>query len=241
MNAISHSRIFFEPSLPTQTQSSHKLMLGSLIKLGHYVHYYSSRTAFYKIMSLLPLQLLVLSCLGATEPQEYSLQKKSRRPFQHPFHLDRNLLKSKSFHELEWENPVAVEETLGDSSVFIAIPQTASGSEKQVEKKMSRFFLPNTELHAVQDLRTRATPREISPEENFPSHYSSKREAKPLHKKDAKKFWDHFMSKKNSASEGVVLPIKTNEMREENCRTLPFSQVRTGIQDQQICSFPCLL
>ncbi|NXX39542.1 CER1 protein, partial [Tricholaema leucomelas] len=175
-------------------------------------------------MSLLPLQLLVLSCLGATEPQEYSLQKRSRRPFQHPFYLDRNLLKSKSFHELVWENPVGVEETLGDSSVFIAIPQTASGSEKQVEKKMSRFFLPNTELHVAQDLRTQATPREISPVENFPSHYSSKREAKPLHKKDAKKFWDHFMLKKNSASEEVVLPIKTNEMREENCRTLPFSQ-----------------
>ncbi|NXG53700.1 CER1 protein, partial [Psilopogon haemacephalus] len=164
------------------------------------------------------------SCLGATEPQGYSLQKKSRRPFQPPFYLDRNLHESKSFHKLVWENPVDVEETLGDSSVYIAIPQTASGSEKQEEKKMSRFILPSTELHAVQDLRTRATPRAISPVENSPSHYSSKTEAKPLHKKDAKKFWDHFTLKKNSASEEVVLPIKTNEMHEENCRTLPFSQ-----------------
>ncbi|NXR08302.1 CER1 protein, partial [Semnornis frantzii] len=164
------------------------------------------------------------SCLGATESQGYSLQKKSRRPFQHPFSLDRNLLESKSFHELVWENPVGVEETLGDSSIFIAVPQTASGSEKQEEKKMSRFILPNIELHAVRDLRTQATPRETSPVENFPSHYSSNSEAKSLHKKDAKKFWDHFMLKKNSASEEVVLPIKTNEMRQENCRTLPFSQ-----------------
>ncbi|NXN10668.1 CER1 protein, partial [Indicator maculatus] len=175
-------------------------------------------------MSLLPLQLLVLSCLGATEPQDRSLQKKSRQPFQHLFYQDRNLLEGKSFRELVWENSVGVEETLGDSSVFIAIPQTATGSEKREEKKMSRFILPNAEVHAVQDLRTRVTPREISPVENSPSHYSSKREAKPLHRKDAKKFWDHFMLKKNSASEEVVLPIKTNEMHEENCRTLPFSQ-----------------
>ncbi|KFV70440.1 Cerberus [Dryobates pubescens] len=175
-------------------------------------------------MSLLPLQLLVLSCLVATEPQGHSLQKKSRRPFQHFVYLDRNLPEGKSFRELVQENSVGVEETLGESSVFIAIPQTASGNEKREEKKMSRFILPNAELHAVQDLRTWATPREIYPVENSPSHYSSKREAKPLYRKDAKKFWDHFILKKNSASEEVVLPIKTNEMHEENCRTLPFSQ-----------------
>lgn len=95
---------------------------------------------------------------------------------------------------------------------------------------MSRFILPNAELHADQDLRAWASPREISPLENF--HYSSKREAELPYKKDAKKFWDHFMLKKNSASEEVVLPIKTNEMHQENCRTLPFSQVRRHVQDQ---------
>lgn len=104
---------------------------------------------------------------------------------------------------------------------------------------MSRFILPNTGLHADQDLRTWVAPRETSPVENFsPPHYSSKRESEFPYRKDAKKFWDHFMSKKNSDSEEVVLPIKTNEMHQENCRTLPFAQVRTGIQDQQtrLCS-----
>ncbi|KFP71149.1 PREDICTED: cerberus-like [Acanthisitta chloris] len=176
-------------------------------------------------MSLLLLQLLVLSCLGATEQQGNSQQRKSRRPFQHFSYLDKNLLQRQSFHELVRESPVGVEEILGAPSFFVAIPQTASESEKKDEKKMSRFILPNAELHAGQDLRTRAAPRDISPVENFsPPHYSSKKEAESPYRKDAKKFWDHFILKKNSASEEVVLPIKTNEMHQENCRTLPFSQ-----------------
>ncbi|KFQ30656.1 PREDICTED: cerberus [Merops nubicus] len=176
-------------------------------------------------MSLLLLQLLVLSCLGATEPQGDSGKRKSRRPFQHLLYLHKDLLESKSFRELGGENPVGVEETLGEPSFFVAIPQTASANEKQEEKKMSRFILPTAELHADQHLRTRAAPIGTSPVENFsPSHYSSKQEAELPYRKDAKKFWDHFMLKKNSASEGIILPIKTNEMHQENCRTLPFSQ-----------------
>lgn len=199
-------------------------------------------------MSLLHLQLLVLLCLGATEPQSDSQQRK-RRPLQRLFYLDRNLLESQSFHELVGENPVGVKETQEEPSFFIAFPQTAGDSQKQGEKKMSRFILPNAELYAHQDLRTWAAPREISPVENFsPSYYSSKREVEPPYRKDAKKFWDHFMLKKNSASEEVVLPIKTNEMHQETCRTLPFSQVRTGVfspasynQQSKIRGLVCLL
>ncbi|XP_064497564.1 cerberus [Pseudopipra pipra] len=175
-------------------------------------------------MSVLLLQLLVLSCLGSTEPQGNSQQRKSRKPFQHFLYPDKNL-KSQSFRELVSENPVAVEDKLEVPSFFVAIPQTASESEKKEEKKMSRFILPNAELYADQGLRTWAAPREISPVENFsPPHYSSKRESESPYRKDAKKFWDHFILKKNSASEEVVLPIKTNEMHQENCRTLPFAQ-----------------
>ncbi|NXH37281.1 CER1 protein, partial [Myiagra hebetior] len=176
-------------------------------------------------MSLLLLQMLVLSCLGATELQRNSQQRKSRRPFQHFFYLNKNLFESQSSPELVSEKPVGVDETLKVPSFFVSIPQTASGSEKKEEKKMSRFILPNTGLHTDQDLRTWAAPREISPVENFsPPHYSSKRESEFPYRKDAKKFWDHFMLKKNSDSEEVVLPIKTNEMHQENCRTLPFAQ-----------------
>ncbi|NXK94744.1 CER1 protein, partial [Formicarius rufipectus] len=174
-------------------------------------------------MSVLLLQLLVLSCLGATELQGNSRQRKSRKPFQHFFYLDKNI-ESQSFRELIGENPAGVE-NVGVPSFFVAIPQTASDSTKKEEKKMSRFILPNAELQADQHLRTWATPREISPVENFPPpHYSSKTESESPYRKDAKKFWDHFMLKKNSASEEVVLPIKTNEMYQENCRTLPFAQ-----------------
>ncbi|NWX31326.1 CER1 protein, partial [Notiomystis cincta] len=179
-------------------------------------------------MSLLLLQMLVLTCLGATELQRNLQQRKSRRPFQHLLYLDKKLFESQSSSELVSENPVGVEEILKVPSFFVSIPQTASGSEKKVEKKMSRFILPNAGLHADPDPRTWVAPRETSPEENFsPPHYSSERESEFPYKKDAKKFWDHFMLKKNSASEEVVLPIKTNEMHQENCRTLPFAQVVT--------------
>ncbi|NXY31886.1 CER1 protein, partial [Pomatorhinus ruficollis] len=176
-------------------------------------------------MSLLLLQVLVLSCLGATELQRNSQQRKSRRAFQHLLYRDKNLFESQNSPELVSENPVAVEETLKVPSFFVSIPQTASGGEKKEEKKMSRFILPNARLHANQNPGTWVAPREISPMENFfPPHFSSKRESEIPYRKDAKKFWDHFMSKKNSASEEVVLPIKTNEMHQENCRTLPFAQ-----------------
>uniref|UniRef100_A0A8B9NUT5 Cerberus n=1 Tax=Apteryx owenii TaxID=8824 RepID=A0A8B9NUT5_APTOW len=176
-------------------------------------------------MSLLFLQLLVLSHLGATETDGDPQQKKSRRPFQHHFYPGKNLLASEGFHQLVGENPIGVEETLGETSLFVAIPQTATESVKQGQKKTSRFTLPYAELHADRDLGTLTALRETSPVENFsPSYSSSKREAEPLYRKDAKKFWDHFMLKKNSASEEVVLPIKTNEMHQETCRSLPFSQ-----------------
>ncbi|NXX77930.1 CER1 protein, partial [Urocolius indicus] len=175
-------------------------------------------------MLLLLFQLLVLTCLGATEMQRDSLQRRGRRLFHRLFYLDKNLLESQRLHELRREQPVRVEEILGEPSFFVAIPQTASESEKKEEKKMSRFILPNAELHAGQDLKAWAAPRDISAAESFPpSQYSSKKTERP-YRKDAKKFWDHFMLKKNSASEEVVLPIKTNEMHQENCRTLPFSQ-----------------
>ncbi|NXW78473.1 hypothetical protein DUI87_03951 [Hirundo rustica rustica] len=176
-------------------------------------------------MSLLFLQMLVLSYLGATELQRNSQQRKSRRPFQNLLYLDKNLFESQSSPELVSENPVGVEETLKVPSFFVSIPQTASGSEKKEEKKMSRFILPNAGFHATQNPRTWVAPREISPVETFsPPHYSRKRETEFPYRKDAKKFWDHFILKKNSASEEVVLPIKTNEMHQENCRTLPFAQ-----------------
>ncbi|XP_058683870.1 cerberus [Poecile atricapillus] len=176
-------------------------------------------------MSLFFLQMLVLSCLGATELQRNSQQRKSRRPFQHFLYLDKNQFKSQSSPELISENPAGVEETLKVPSFFVSIPQTASGIENKEEKKMSRFILPNAGLHADRNPSTWVAPREIPPVENFsPPRYSSKRESEFSYRKDAKKFWEHFMLKKNSASEEVVLPIKTNEMHQENCRTLPFAQ-----------------
>ncbi|KAM8792575.1 cerberus [Eudromia elegans] len=175
-------------------------------------------------MSLLFFQLLVLSSLRATEADGEPPQKKSRRPFQHLFPPGKNLISSEGFRQLVGKNPIGVEETLGETSLFVAIPQTATESVKG-QKKTSRFTLPYAEIQANRNLGTWTAPRQTPTVENFSQyHSSSKREAEPLYRKDAKRFWDHFMLKKNAASEEVVLPIKTNEMHQETCRALPFSQ-----------------
>ena len=49
-------------------------------------------------------------------------------------------------------------------------------------------------------------------------------EKSPL-REEAKKFWHHFMFRMSPASQGIILPIKSHEVHQETCRTVPFSQV----------------
>ncbi|XP_074850199.1 cerberus [Carettochelys insculpta] len=177
-------------------------------------------------MFLLLLQLLVISGLGATV-QCKELQGNKRR-IQHLTYQDKDLLEREDSSKMLVEDPVDYEEIQGEPSLFVAAPKLTAGSRQQGERKLSRFLLPYLELDAHQDLRRWTASKETSHSEsmrNFPPpHSSNKKEAEPPPRKDAKKFWDYFMFKKNSASEEVVLPIKTNEMYQETCRTLPFSQ-----------------
>uniref|UniRef100_H3A159 Cerberus 1, DAN family BMP antagonist n=2 Tax=Latimeria chalumnae TaxID=7897 RepID=H3A159_LATCH len=50
------------------------------------------------------------------------------------------------------------------------------------------------------------------------------RNAEPPHWKNAKKFWNNFLFRRGANFQELVLPIKTNEVQQETCRTLPFSQ-----------------
>ncbi|XP_067409536.1 cerberus [Emydura macquarii macquarii] len=178
-------------------------------------------------MFLLLLQLLVISGLGAIG-QGGELQRNKRRRIQHLSYQDKDLPEKQGLSELLVEDAMDYEEILEEPSPFVAAPELAAESKTQGEKKSSRFILPYMELDVHRDLGSWTAQKDISHSENtrsfLPSHSSNKAEAEPPYRKDAKKFWDHFMFKKNSASEGVVLPIKINEMYQETCRTLPFSQ-----------------
>ncbi|KAM9138969.1 cerberus [Pangshura tecta] len=177
-------------------------------------------------MFLLLLHLLLISGLGATG-QGKELQRNKRR-IQHLSYQDKDLLEREDPSKLLVQDPMDYEEILEEPSLFVAVPELATESRKQGEKKSSRFILPYEELDVHRELGSWTAPKETSHSESMrhflPSHSFNKKETEPLYRKDAKKFWDHFMFKKNSASEEVVLPIKTNEMYQETCRTLPFSQ-----------------
>uniref|UniRef100_A0A8D0H035 Cerberus n=1 Tax=Sphenodon punctatus TaxID=8508 RepID=A0A8D0H035_SPHPU len=178
-------------------------------------------------MFLLLLQMvLVISCLGETSQEGEPQMKKGR--IQHLFYQDEDLLERKDPTELLVEKPLDYEEILEEPSFFVAAPVLTAERKKQDDQTMSRFIVPHAELRAEQGVVSWAAPKvsshSDSPRSFLSSRSSRKREAETPYRKDAKKFWDYFMLKRNSASEAVVLPIKTDEMYQETCRTLPFPQ-----------------
>ncbi|XP_061486118.1 cerberus isoform X2 [Rhineura floridana] len=169
-------------------------------------------------MFFLLLQLLLISWLGATEQREELQKRRRRRRILQLLPQDRNIL---------LKYLMGYEGTLTETSLFMTHLLAELESKRQDEPKMSKFILPYIDSHAVQDLGNN-TSRSASPHSGSTkspaSHPHRKREAELPFKKDAKKFWDLFMLKTRSRSEEVVLPIKTNEMHQESCSTIPFSQ-----------------
>lgn len=164
-------------------------------------------------MLLLLIQMLLISCLARKEQTE-ELPKTRGKIIPHP-----------SSHVLIMED-IADNEGALELGLFGANPLPEMMRKKQDESQRPNFGFPNTD--ATQDVgswtSTRNSPH-LQDAKNPPSHPYSKREAESVFRKDAKRFWDLFMLKSKSRSEEVVLPIKTNEMYEETCSTLPFSQV----------------
>ncbi|XP_015280901.1 PREDICTED: cerberus [Gekko japonicus] len=159
-------------------------------------------------MLLLLIQMLWISCLGRREQTE-ELQKKRGEII--PDLLSQDLLME----------DVADNEGALELGLFGANPMAETMSKKQ----RPNVVLPYVD--ATQDVGSWTPTRESphSQDAKIPSsHPRSKREAESTFRKDAKRFWDLFMLKTKSRSEEVVLPIKTNEMYEETCSTLPFSQ-----------------
>ncbi|KAJ6669492.1 hypothetical protein lerEdw1_000040 [Lerista edwardsae] len=161
---------------------------------------------------LLLQMLLLLSCLGATE-QRGGLQKEEQRlPPLLP--QDRDL---QTENLMDYKGILAIETDL----------RAELESKLQTAPQMSKLLSPPVGSHAAHVWGSWAPPSPFLHSEGrrgSPSHPHNKREAEPPVRKDAKRFWDLFMLKTKSRSEEVVLPIKTNEMYQEVCSTLPFSQ-----------------
>nr|XP_056704896.1 cerberus [Euleptes europaea]XP_056722646.1 cerberus-like [Euleptes europaea] len=163
-------------------------------------------------MFLLLIQMLLISCHGTREQTE-ELQKKRGETI--PHFLTQDLLRE----------DLADNEGVPERGWFGANPLAEMTSKEQDESQRAKFVSPYRD--ATQDVGNWA-PTCGSPHsedaKKTSSHPHCKREAESPFRKDAKRFWDLFMLKTKSRSEEVVLPIKTNEMYEETCSTLPFSQ-----------------
>ncbi|XP_014699016.1 cerberus [Equus asinus] len=169
-------------------------------------------------MHLLLLQLLVLLPLGKAARHWAGRQSPRSASL---------VLLERNRRELPVGNHEEAEEK---PDLFVAVPHligasTAGEGQRQREKMLSRFGRfwkkPEKEVHPPHDL--------IS--ENFPPGLHAPTQPKdgmqvkksPL-REEAKKFWHHFMFRMSPASQGIILPIKSHEVHQETCRTVPFSQ-----------------
>lgn len=125
------------------------------------------------------------------------------------------------------------EGTVVAPDLFMADLLAEMARKKQGERDQPRFIFPRVVGRTSQDLG-RQVPANAPPHTEGPPillpHPHSKRETDLFFRKDAKKFWDLFMLKTKSRSEEIVLPIKTSEMYQDVCSTLPFSQVKLNIK-----------
>ncbi|XP_053152085.1 cerberus [Hemicordylus capensis] len=166
-------------------------------------------------MLLVLLQVLLISMLGIAEQTGKEQQKRKRRiPYLLP--QDRDLLV---------EDLVGYEGILTKPGLFMA--NQGAETKKQDDPRRSKFLFPYVDSHAAHTLGSQAPTSESLHSDSTKrplSHPHSRREVELPFRKDARRFWDHFMLKTKSRSEEVILPIKTNEMYQETCSTLPFSQ-----------------
>lgn len=169
-------------------------------------------------MQFFPLQLLVLLLhLGKAVEHKYGKQSHN-----YQFLLQRNR------RDLLSDNPEEVEEK---PDLFVAMPHLiGAGSSRERQKKrekmlsrLGRFWKkPERELNSPPDLASDHIPPRTKTLTQ--SLHGMQIEKSPL-REEAKKFWHHFMFRMSQVSQGIVLPIKSHEVHQETCRTVPFSQV----------------
>ncbi|XP_066110843.1 cerberus [Saccopteryx bilineata] len=165
-------------------------------------------------MHLLLLQLLVLL------PLAKAARHTDGRPSQSSVSLERNP------RELPTGNREEAEEK---PDLFVAVPHLIGASagrevQRRREKTLFRFARlwkkPERELHPTQDPSSEHSPTGTQ----TLTQSKAGMQIKSPFQEEAKKFWHHFMFRMSSASQGVILPIKSHEVHRETCRTVPFSQ-----------------
>lgn len=168
-------------------------------------------------MHLLLLQLLVLLPLGRAAQHGHRSQS-SVSP----------VLLERSRRELPLGSPEEAEEK---PDLFVAVPHLIGASmagegQRQREKMLLRFG------RLWKKPKRDAPPTQDPLGEHFPlgsqvpplSQDGVQMKKSPL-QEEAKRFWHHFMFRMSPASQGVILPIKSHEVHQETCRTVPFNQV----------------
>ncbi|XP_036595488.1 cerberus [Trichosurus vulpecula] len=170
-------------------------------------------------MRLLLLQLLVISGLGDSRKQ--MLPGRDKRT-QHPSHAagDQGLgaLLTDVFEEAQ-EKP----------DLFVAIPHLIdpelTETPREQRDMLFRFMYTSEKQKPERHLETRDPAREaFKPKAPANAEPDGKEIEKPHLQEEAQKFWHFFLFRKSSASQEVILPIKSNEVYQETCRTVPFSQ-----------------
>ncbi|XP_007536120.2 cerberus [Erinaceus europaeus] len=174
-------------------------------------------------MHLFLLQLLVLLPQGKAAWHKGGHQRSSLVSLLHP---DRNR------RELSRDNQ---EEAQEKPDLFVAVPHligvgAAVNDQRQREKMLSRFGRfwkkPEGILSPTPDSSELFSSFSSVPQD-LPQSKDDMQMEKTLLPEEARKFWHHFMFRMSPASQGVILPIKSHEVHQETCRTVPFSQAVT--------------
>ncbi|KAJ1218578.1 hypothetical protein NDU88_006156 [Pleurodeles waltl] len=181
-------------------------------------------------MLLQLFQLLVVAWLADSKLGR-ELQDKRRRQARLLSYQDQvRLGREGQGIEMLGVEPEAFKDMLQQGGPDLAVePELVEPLHPPGERRKTRLSLPPIELHLESNLGNWGLPdTENIPldalSNAFPPPPPERRNKEPTNMKNAKKFWNHFLLRRNSASGELALPVKTEEMQQENCRTLPFSQ-----------------
>ncbi|XP_072494016.1 cerberus [Notamacropus eugenii] len=170
-------------------------------------------------MYLLLLQLLVI--LGLGESKQQMLPGKNERA-QHPFH-------AADYQGLGALSTDIFEEDQEKPDLFVAIPHLIDSEQTETPREqrdiLFRFMYASEKQKPERHLETGDPAREAF-KSRAPANAETdgKEIEKPHLQEEAQKFWHYFLFRKSPASQEVILPIKSNEVHQETCRTVPFSQ-----------------
>eukprot|EP00062_Callorhinchus_milii_P007651 gi/632949600/ref/XP_007890246.1/ PREDICTED: cerberus [Callorhinchus milii] len=184
-------------------------------------------------MHLLPIKLLVIVTL-ITSVQGKNLPKKTRR---RPL-----FLVSGSQQRKENGSELGIVE-LSLISHLEELPEASTVLEGVTRGQTNKQMTQKTEQSQVLPMSSPAKEsargslgdikRKESPTASDDA-FGVQSRSTPPDPKFAKKFWNHFLVRRGSALQDLILPMKADEMQQETCGTVPFSQSITHKDCEQV-------